>query len=228
MPKDSDGTIAIVALIALAAWLLIGLPLLYLPDQGHVHGEFLGVKYGEWLLFLATVALAVTTWLLVKGAERTAERQLRAYVHVADAQILHDNDEWQPNIRITIKNYGQTPARRVNHKASTELAIIGPGSFELKDEPHFSDLGPTQEITKSIVVSHGFWYKTVKPSVASKAVKYYVFGKITYSDIFSASVRTTEYRLQLDVDDAGANMLITRSRARHGEIVIRTPHLPSA
>jgi hypothetical protein len=140
---------------------------------------------------------------LVQNAEAIAERQLRAYVHVADAKIDHDNDEWQPNIRITIKNYGQTPARRVNHKADTELPMIGPGRFDLRDEPRLSDLGPTQEVTKSIIVSHGFWHKTVRPSVANKAVKYYVFGKITYNDIFSATVRTTEYRFELDIDDAG-------------------------
>jgi hypothetical protein len=45
MPKMSEGKIAIGALIALAAWLLIGLPLLYLPSEGHVHGEILDVKY---------------------------------------------------------------------------------------------------------------------------------------------------------------------------------------
>ena len=82
MPKNSDEKIALIALIALAAWLFVGLPLLYLPPQDHIHGEFLGVKFGEWLLVLETVALAVTTWMLVKGAEKTAERQLRAYVLV--------------------------------------------------------------------------------------------------------------------------------------------------
>jgi len=45
--------------------------------------------------------------------------------------------------------------------------------------------------------------KTVRPSVATKAVKYYVFGQITYNEIFSATVGTTEYRLQIDVDGAG-------------------------
>jgi hypothetical protein len=54
MPKFSDEKIALVALIAFAAWLFVGLPILYLPSQEHVHGEILGVKYGEWLLFLAT------------------------------------------------------------------------------------------------------------------------------------------------------------------------------
>jgi hypothetical protein len=110
LQKTSDGRIAIIALIAFAAWLLVGLPLLYLPSQDHVHGEILGVKYGEWLLFLATTALFWATWRLVTGAEKTAQRQLRAYVFVESGSITHiDDDEGVPEVYVTIKNFGQTP-----------------------------------------------------------------------------------------------------------------------
>src|SRR5216683_2590243 len=108
MSKNLDKMIALIALIAFAAWLFVGLPLLYLPPQDHVHGEILGVKYGEWLLFIATVALAVTTWLLVRGAERTAERQLRAYIFPDDVTLT--NIEHSPEICVVLKNTGQTPA----------------------------------------------------------------------------------------------------------------------
>jgi hypothetical protein len=87
MGKTVDEKIALVALIAFAVWLFVVLPLLYLPSQVHVHGEILEVKYGEWLLFLATMALFWATWRLVKGAEKTAERQLRAYVFVQPVGI---------------------------------------------------------------------------------------------------------------------------------------------
>jgi hypothetical protein len=87
MLRNSDDKIALVALIAFAAWLLVGLPLLYLPSHEHVHGEILGVKYGEWLLFIATAALAGTTWLLVRGGEKTAKQQLRAYVTVQEVDV---------------------------------------------------------------------------------------------------------------------------------------------
>jgi hypothetical protein len=51
MQKTTDDRIALVALIAFAAWLLIALPLIYMPGEWHSHGEMIGVKYGEWLLF---------------------------------------------------------------------------------------------------------------------------------------------------------------------------------
>jgi hypothetical protein len=49
MPKISDCRIALVALIALAVWLFVCLPLLYLPSHDQVQGELLGVRYGEWV-----------------------------------------------------------------------------------------------------------------------------------------------------------------------------------
>ena len=134
MLKSSDSKLAVVALIAFAAWLYIVLPLIYLPNDG-THGEFLGVKYGEWLMFGATVALVIATWMLVKGADRNAERQLRAYVLVKTAEVvsasaggtmmLRDKDAshggepmsiqagQQPMAIITYKNFGKTPAHNV-------------------------------------------------------------------------------------------------------------------
>ena len=35
MPKTTDGKIALIALVAFAAWLLVGLPLLYFPGEGN-------------------------------------------------------------------------------------------------------------------------------------------------------------------------------------------------
>ena len=77
MLKFSDDKFAVVALTAFAVWLYIILPLIYLANNG-THSEFLGVKYGEWLMFGATVALVAATWMPVRGADRNAERQLRA------------------------------------------------------------------------------------------------------------------------------------------------------
>jgi hypothetical protein len=44
-----------------------------------------------FMLFGATIALWWSTRKLVRGAEETAKRQLRAYVHIADAIILQAN-----------------------------------------------------------------------------------------------------------------------------------------
>jgi hypothetical protein len=57
----------------------------------------LGIKPGEWL---------------VKGADRTAERQLRAYIYVEKTNFRSLVPQgWEITYRI--KNFGQTPAHNV-------------------------------------------------------------------------------------------------------------------
>jgi hypothetical protein len=50
----SQCKIALIALIAIAAWLFVVLPMIYLPDGVGLPQELLGMKPGEWLLSFAT------------------------------------------------------------------------------------------------------------------------------------------------------------------------------
>jgi hypothetical protein len=61
-------------------------------------------------LFAATVALWYATRDLVRGAEETAERQLRAYIVVTQGSVTVPKSNDAINIYIQIKNTGQTPA----------------------------------------------------------------------------------------------------------------------
>jgi hypothetical protein len=59
------------------------------------------------LLFVATFALWWSTRRLVKGADKNAERQLRAYVLVHSAELDNGIFSGQDNIAtITLRNYG--------------------------------------------------------------------------------------------------------------------------
>jgi len=190
MPKISDCRIALVALIAFAVWLFVGLPLLYSPSHEGVHGELLGVKYGEWLLFLATVALAVTTWLLVKGAENTAKRQLRSYVLAMDAKVLNFGTTGIIEAQCRIKNYGRTPA----------YDVVGWMGVAFDDFPVPVALGrPPADLGLSRAVL-GPQGRTVFRAEAGRiltslefqkiragAATVYVFGEINYRDVFNDS-----------------------------------------
>jgi hypothetical protein len=210
MPKDSDGTIAIVALIALAAWLLIGLPLLYLPDQGHVHGEFLGVKYGEWLIFAATAVLALTTWLLVKGAKKTAERQLRAYVTVQEVSMhthrgpstmggygyVVEGPIHTYRLAVVLKNGGSTPAinGKINISHRRFTAEIAP-DFDFPDSTNFANalIGPQVVwLTPAILIPAS---DLESPLVGNF---HYLWGWIEYDDIFGTTLRRTEFCFRID------------------------------
>jgi hypothetical protein len=61
----------------------------------------------------------------VKTMEDTAERQLRAYVYVANASILEANSEYRPNIRIKFKNFGRTPAYEVRNTCRSMMVLTG-------------------------------------------------------------------------------------------------------
>ena len=74
----SDKRIGFAALIAFAAWLFIALPLIYLPEHNKFFHEPFGLKPAELLLAAATLGLWYATHRLVKGSDKTAERQLRA------------------------------------------------------------------------------------------------------------------------------------------------------
>jgi hypothetical protein len=62
MPKTTDGTIALIALIAFAAWLFVGLPLLYSARASHEGTQSLWVPTDSVGLY--TLVLAVFTALL--------------------------------------------------------------------------------------------------------------------------------------------------------------------
>jgi hypothetical protein len=192
MAKIPDGRIALVALIALAAWLFIGLPLLYLPNEGHVHGEILGVKYGEWLLFAATMGLWWATWRLVRSAEKTAERQLRAYI-VAGANGVNINgpqNSVSVSMQIVIKNTGQTPAHDLTVVSKTELLehpIKMPFNFTLISgpDPSRSVLGAGETTASESKSEKPFNGDEMMVAAEPEAgARIYTWGSVTYRDVF--------------------------------------------
>jgi hypothetical protein len=197
MPKMSEGKIAIGALIALAAWLLIGLPLLYLPSEGHVHGEILDVKYGEWLLFAATMGLWWATWRLVKGADETSERQLRAYVSVEAGAMFRQSKRKRLKFefRPIIVNNGTTPAkdvRVVSFIRNVPPAI--PDNFDYRLSHitgSVTTIGPRQSRFHSVVASRNLTIAELREIQGGTNV-FHAYGTVIYTDIFGIS-RTTNF-----------------------------------
>lgn len=84
------------------------------------------LKITDTLIAFFTAGLFVATWFLwlatrglVSGADRTAERQLRAYVFV-QAQNIHISDDTIA-VRYEFRNTGQTPAYNVRHAGKLEI-----------------------------------------------------------------------------------------------------------
>jgi hypothetical protein len=75
------------------------------------------------ILGFATAALYLATRDLVKGAEATAKRQLRAYLGVRAGHVGSKDGDSTFIVMIEITNAGQTPAQEITHGISAELQI---------------------------------------------------------------------------------------------------------
>jgi hypothetical protein len=220
MTKLSDRKIALFALIVFAGWLFVGLPLLYLPSQDQVHGEILGVKYGEWLLFGATVGLWVATvglwwatWRLVKSAEKTAERQLGAYIGIEWCKVISNDWGNTFEVEVQIKNAGQTPAFDVTHRIAVGLQILHgePLDFSMpKRRPSKLPIAPgiTFILRTPIAIGGASGSRTI--TSGERAV--FAWGRIDYEDVFDIG-RYVEFRFRsaeiIRSTDAGGAIHVT-------------------
>ena len=139
------------------------------------------------LLAFGTLALYCATRNLVSSAEKTAERQLRAYVSMASAAIQPQTNEAGISglyIRVIVKNSGQTPARdfRIWIEALVSVPTASPFQFpdNLNARP-FSVLGPGIEtnLDKEGTISAD----DLADLHSSKKVVF-VWARVEYRDIF--------------------------------------------
>lgn len=188
MKKCADAPIAIGALVLFAGWLFIGLPMIYAPEGAASRplGEFLGVKYGEWLLFAATMGLWWATWRLVKSAEKTAERQLRAYVGLERGTVANLTGSGAVVATLAFKNAGQTPAYKLYTWGGMSVRPYpGPSSNLIpKHDPAL--------IRETLILPSATFFRTekgdipenVKADIVAGRATLFVYGQIHYEDAF--------------------------------------------
>ena len=147
------------------------------------------------LLFFATLLLWWSTRNLVKGADKTAEKQLRAYISVDSFRILDMQKLWSKQdfeIHIVAKNYGQTPAYDVISLGGVEIGTAqNPVLAAPSGTPTKSTLGPNAPILK-------FLHKTALSDadiagLNNRTLSLYAYGEIRYKDAFGKN-RLTHYR----------------------------------
>lgn len=166
-------------------------------------------------LVFATIALWRATARLVKGAEDTAERQLRAYVGVSAASI--ENVVHQPalvsdyadfldtaagagprgriTVNLTLKNAGQTPAYHVVSWFTLSVAAIH-GDAAMPPEPN--DYRERQILLpEGTLDKTGLFPALTLPDLKNVAVRthgVFINGAISYDDAFGRA-RTSRFRL---------------------------------
>ncbi len=164
------------------------------------------LTYSTIVLAVVTAALAWFTFRLwgatgklVVGADKTAERQLRAYLWVVpdvEGKFSSISDLCTRGVKLVVKNGGQTPAYGVKHFASI-------GLFESEsdlDDMDFSEpgskfvLNPGAESYLRIGRSAPLSADDLARINASKAFVY-IWGEVRYKDAFKRE-QWTKFRLR--------------------------------
>jgi hypothetical protein len=140
------------------------------------------------LLFVATYALFVATRNLVSGADRTAERQLRAYIYVQKTKLTFANNIWDHSFRI--KNFGMTPAHNVRLVSNTEVVDWNDGAPTIPR--------PTEVVVLGSMAPNGDFFdneNVIDGNVTiaelqneTKAV--FLVGVVTYDTVFGGPHQT--------------------------------------
>jgi hypothetical protein len=152
------------------------------------------VAIGTIVIAAFTVILGVATWLLsgatrdlVEGADKNAERQLRAYVLAFQARLTNFESD-APTVEVVIKNSGQTPAYRV-----TGLTLISFRPYPLGKPLTLSQdatkkncgvLGPQATFSIITRLDHPPLPPEQKARVRDKKAAVYAHGRIEYTDAF--------------------------------------------
>lgn len=211
-----ENKLALIAIIAIALWIFVALPLIYLPDHSEFWREPLGIKLGEWLLSFATFGLWYATWRLVKGADQTAQRQLRAYVGAFEISLTSQMGTFTSVVKT--KNFGATPAS--NFRTSLRLHLIPAPviSTPLHDPDWLSagvSLMPGEE---TITVCELFMpAPQILPDLQLGRLAICLSGYIDYEDSFGRKRRTIVRRIATGPRAATQNPFI---HAPEGDVVI--------
>jgi hypothetical protein len=158
--------------------------------------------YTWWLailtgvLAISTVGLWIATIFTLRHSRETAKRQLRAYLSVlVGGGVYQERDkplrfEGKP----VIVNNGPTPAHKVGFKARAAILPVPlPDNFEFPLPNDFTGaaaLGPGQHFVMSAIVDGFIPDLEVDDVKRANGRALYVWGIVTYEDIFGATQHT--------------------------------------
>jgi hypothetical protein len=157
-------------------------------------GEFVH-KNSEAIIALFTIILGIATWLLwratedlVKGAETTAEMQLRAYVHIIGKDFLiQDFDNERFTHRFSILNVGQTPAYELQIETVTKpLSHPLPTNFDFSAVPRGNNpsvmmVGPRRRVGHDSLADTILTPAEMADIISADSdIRLYSYGTISY------------------------------------------------
>jgi hypothetical protein len=136
-----------------------------------------------FILASGTLFLWLATKRMVKGGERTAERELRAYVFIKDGAVRTDQSQFF--ITVVLKNFGQTPA--TDFSTWSDCGVYPFANIPFPKTPKASDkrtgtsiVGPTAEVT----ITMGFCPLGPIDAIRKNESAIFAWGGVDYLDAF--------------------------------------------
>jgi hypothetical protein len=149
----------------------------------------IAIAFLTLVLAVGTLFLWLATRRLVRGAEKTAEMQLRAYVFASDIKVLQFFAI--PRIAAEFKNFGHTPCDEVTFSYNIKIAAF-PITAVLNIERPFpiAPMAPGSSIHRdeSFVIT-----PEQRSEINGGNSAIYIFGRIEYRDAFKGQ-RHTNFR----------------------------------
>jgi hypothetical protein len=145
----------------------------------------------------ATRLAATAAEETVATMNRTARRDLRAYVAISASSIEQVDDGGSPCARVRIKNFGKTPAYRFAASADINFYVSGADLHDPRVPSAVSGhLAPGGELD---IVLNASWKLTgnQKYQIENNIAAIHVYGVITYIDTYGET-RFTRYRVITD------------------------------
>jgi hypothetical protein len=144
---------------------------------------------GTLLLGGATLALVAKTDRLIKSAEEGSRRQLRAYVAVENSTLNGLDEDETPTALVNFRNVGQTPALDLTCRSRMVIAPYPLGDYvlDLGDDSDLKSLEPLGPTIMRSKLDAGFPASMSALQMAGLGAgewALYVFGEITYQDVF--------------------------------------------
>jgi hypothetical protein len=171
------------------------------------------LKITDSLLVAFTFLLTIFTGLLWQSTDKlwaagerqlihlsdTAQQQLRAYINNVSAVISNVGAGKSVEVRVEIKNFGQTPAYNVRHYSQLTLAHFPWTESAMNFAPlSTSTMGPGAN-SFNLVKSSQMLNEELLIGLLTGRCAYYVEGRVTYVDAFG-NERFTNYRLWVGGD----------------------------
>jgi hypothetical protein len=169
-------------------------------DWGH---KFLcETKIGEFSLAVLTLALVVVTGMLwfatdrlVRGAEETARKQLRAYLVIDGIELIRQNKESGKKLthHLKIINTGQTPARKMRIDAITRIldhpiSVAFDIRLPITEERSSYSLGRDKSTLFAADADRLFTEQEITETASESAggKRIYSYGTVWYEDVFGS------------------------------------------